>query len=115
MKKFDVFKGRRSKGGQVTKIRSVGLAYYLNKWGYFELKIDGLTPSNYVLLKAEKDMNAEHDYVIYHTISYSGEPKQIGVGYLLKGSNAGLIRTEWDFYDSAHIYLDLSEQERSVA
>lgn len=107
---FDIFKGRKNKNRQVVKIRNVGCGYYSSKWGHFELQINGLAQGGYAL-KAETDVSAVHDYVIYYKTLCSNSPKQVGVGYLLRGDNAGLIRMEWDFYDSKNIYIDLKKHK----
>lgn len=106
---FDIFKGRKTRGGRIEQVRNVGCGYYLSERRYFELQINGFQSS--YALKAEEDVDATHDYVIYHKSFYSSDSKQVGVGYLLNGNNAGLIRMEWDFYDSKNIYIDLKKHK----
>lgn len=102
---LDVFKGRRSKGGQVRKVRSVGCGHPILI--AYQLLINGLAPDSHILIP-EADIEASNDYVIYHRSHYTKDLQQVGVGYLLSGSNAGLIQLEWDIYGNADIYLDLS-------
>lgn len=97
---LDVFRGRRSKSGQVRKVRSVGYGYrVLIAYG---LQINGLAPDSHVLIP-EADMRADNDYVIYHCSPHVRDLRQVGVGHLMSGHNAGLVQLEWD------IYLDLSK------
>ncbi len=102
---FDVFKGRRGKKGQVVKVRSVGYGHPILI--AYKLLINGFAPDSHVLLP-EADVKADNDYAIYHRSSRVRGLGQVGVGYLLSGSNAGLIQLEWDIYGNANIYLDLS-------
>ncbi len=107
MNLFDIFKGRKNKKGNVLKIRSIGHGYYDEEADFCELQINGLEKDGYTL-EPESDINAAHDYVIYYENLENEELEQVGVGYLLHGRNAGLIRLEWDFYDSSNIYINLA-------
>ena len=91
--KLDVFKGRKSKGGQVRKVRSVGSGYPILI--AYQLLINGTAPDSHILIP-EADVGADNYYVIYHRSHYTKRLQQVGVGYLLGGSNAGLIQLEWD-------------------
>ena len=103
---LDVFKGRRSKGGQVRRVRSVGYGHpILIAYG---LQINGFIPDSHVLIP-EADVKADNDYVLYHRSHYTKGLQQVGVGYLMSKGNAGLIQLEWDVYSSSDIYLDLSK------
>ena len=101
---FDVFKGRRGKKGQVVKVRSVGYGHPIPI--AYKLSINGFAPDSHVLIP-EMDVRADNDYVIYHRSSRVRGLKQVGVGHLMGGHNAGLIQLEWDIYGNADIYLDL--------
>ena len=105
---FDIFKGQKNKKGCVSKLRSVGYGYYDNKSDYYEFHIYGLEQNKYIL-RAEVSPEANHDYVIYYKNLENKGFEQIGVGYLLNDHNAGLIRLEWDFYNSSNIYISLSK------
>lgn len=111
---FDMFKGRKSKRGQILKVRSVGHGYYDEKLDLCELRINGLEKEGYTL-EPETDINAAHDYVIYYEEMKSENLEPVGVGYLLHGKNAGLIRLVWDFYDSSNIYINLSSDKAHEA
>ena len=102
---LDVFKGRRSKGGQVRRVRSVGYGHPILI--AYKLLINGFAPDSHILIP-EADMSADSDYVIYHRSHYTKGLQQVGVGYLLSGHNAGLVQLEWDIYSNTNIYLDLS-------
>ncbi len=105
---FDVFKGRENKKGTVLKIRSVGEGYYDDFTDTCELHINGFEKNGYTL-EPEKDINADHDYVILFENLDSEDLQPVGVGTLLKGKNAGLIKLSWDFYGVSDIYINLSE------
>lgn len=110
MELFDIFRGRRNKKGIVHKIRSVGHGYYDQNADFCELLIIGLEQDSYTL-EPETDVNAAHDYVIYYENLNDEDLQQVGVGFLLNGRNSGLIRLEWDFYDSSNIYINLSRYQ----
>lgn len=107
MNLFDIFKGRKNKKGRVLKIRSVGHGFYDEDADFCELKINGLEKGGYTL-EPETNINANHDYIIYYENLDSEDLEQVGVGYLLSGKNAGLVRLDWDFYDSPNVYINLS-------
>ena len=103
---LDVFKGRKSKSGQVVKVRSVGCGYrVLIAYG---LQINGFNPDSHVLIP-EADVRADNDYVIYHRSPHIRGLRQVGVGYLMSEGNAGIIQLEWDVYGNNDIYLNLSK------
>ena len=106
MSMLDIFKGQKSKGGQVVKVRSVGCGYRVLI--AYKLQINGFAPNSHVLIP-KVDVKADNDYVIYHRNPYVRGLKQVGVGYLMSEGNAGLIQLEWDIYGSTNIYLDLSK------
>jgi hypothetical protein len=112
MNLFDIFKGRKNKKGHVLKIRSIGHGYYDEDADFCELEINGLEKDGYTL-EPETDVNSNHDYVIFYENLESEELEKVGVGYLLHGKNAGLIRLEWDFYDSSSIYINLARYKTS--
>ena len=112
MNLFDIFKGRKNKKGKVLKIRSIGHGYYDEEADYCDLLINGLEKEGYTL-EPETDVDASHDYVIYYENLDSEELEPVGVDYLLHGRNAGLIRLEWDFYDSSNIYINLARYNAS--
>lgn len=110
MNVFDVFKGCKRRGGDIIKVRSVGCGYYNRATSAYELQINGFAPNSHIV-RPEKDIEANNDYVIYHSSPYARSLQQIGVGHLMSGNNAGLVQLEWDFYGSTDIYLDLSRSE----
>ncbi len=116
MKVFDVFKGRKRRSGDIIKIRSVGCGYYNRATNTYELQINGFAPNSHIL-RPEKDIGANNDYVIYHKSPYARGLQQVGVGHLMSGDNAGLVQLEWDIYGNTHIYLNLSrgKTERRTA
>ncbi len=101
---LDVFKGRKSRSGQIVKVRSVGYGHPILIT--YKLLINGFAPDSHILIP-EEDIRADNDYVIYHRSSRVRGLKQVGVGHLMSGSNAGLIQLEWDIYGNTDIYLDL--------
>lgn len=110
MNLFDIFKGKRNKKGRVLKIRSIGHGYYSEEADFCELQINGLDKEGYTL-NPEPNVNAAHDYVIFFENLENEELEQVGVGYLMHGKNSGLIRLEWDFYDSSNLYINLARYE----
>ena len=111
---LDVFKGRQGKDGRIVKVRSVGYGQpILIVYG---LHINGFAPDSHVLIP-EADAKADYDYALYHRKPHVRGMKQVGVGNLMSGSNAGIIQLEWDIYGNSDIYLDLSKlaAERRVA
>ena len=107
---FDIFKGQKNKKGYLSKVRSVGYGYYDNKSDSYELQIYGLEQNKYIL-RPEINPETNCDYVIYYKNLESKKFEQVGVGHLLNDLNAGLIRLEWDFYDSSNIYISLSKHK----
>ena len=101
---LDVFKGRQDKDGRIVKVRSVGYGQpILIVYG---LHINGFAPDSHVLIP-EADVKTDYDYALYHRKPHVRGMKQVGVGNLMSGSNAGLIQLEWDIYGNSDIYLDL--------
>ena len=101
---IDVFKGRQSRDGKIVKVRSVGYGQPI--FITYKLSINGLAPNSHILMP-EEDIEESNDYVIYQRSPHVRGVQQVGVGYLMSGSNAGLIELEWDIYGNADIYLDL--------
>ena len=101
---LDVFKGRQGKDERVVKVRSVGYGQPILIT--YKLSINGLAPNSHILMP-EEDIEESNDYVIYQCSPHVRGVQQVGIGYLMSGSNAGLIELEWDIYGNADIYLDL--------
>ena len=101
---LDVFKGRQSRDGKIVKVRSVGCGEPILV--VYKLLINGLAPNSHILIP-EEDIEESNDYVIYQRSPHVRGLQQVGVGYLMSGSNAGLIELEWDIYGNSDIYLDL--------
>ena len=103
---LDVFKGRQGEDGRIVKVRSVGYGHpILIVYGLY---INGFGRDSHVLIP-EADVKADYDYALYHRNPHVRGMKQVGVGNLMSGGNAGLIQLEWDVYGNADIYLDLSK------
>jgi hypothetical protein len=112
MNLFDIFKGRTNKKGTVLKLRSIGHGYYDEASEFCELLINGLQKDSYSIMP-ESDIDADHDYNIFFEDLDSEDLEKVGVGYLLKKQNSGLIRLEWDFYGVKDIYINLAHYEPS--
>ena len=104
---FDIFKGKKSKKGNILKIRTVGHGYYSDDTDFCELQINGLEKDSYSL-EPTGDIDTVYDYVIYYEDLKSEDMEPIGVGYLLSGKNSGLIRLEFDVLNTNNLYINLS-------
>lgn len=111
---LDVFKGRKTKGGEIVKVRSVGYGHLVIL--VYKLLLNGFAPDSHILIP-ETDIGADYDYVIYHRKPHVRGLRQVGVGYLMSKPNGGLVQLEWDIYGSNDIYLNLSRlaKERMAA
>ncbi|MEZ4743988.1 MAG: hypothetical protein R3B45_16330 [Bdellovibrionota bacterium] len=114
MNSFDVFRGSQNKKGQVLKVRSVGLAYCDESSQIGEIHINDL-PHQLFYIYAEESINHTFDYTIFIQDRSTEELIPVGVGYLLVGDNAGLIRLDWDFYNNSNIYINLTPQNNKTS
>lgn len=114
--RFDIFKGIEDSTGKVQKIRSVGAAQLMEGARTYTVYLKSLLQDVFYLMPEEKRLT-RGDYVILTREPSPVPPRKyfwnnIGEGYVLGGTNAGLMRLDWDLFGALDIYMSLQPMTR---
>lgn len=111
--RFDVFKGRMNDAGKIEKICSVGHSTLYEGSTTYSVYLRTFLKDQYYLLP-EQDVARPFDFVIL-TREPSNIPgrkyfwHRVGTAKLLSEQNAGIMKLEFDLFNSVELYLNFHD------
>lgn len=108
--RFDIFKGTVGPDGKITRVRSVGSAYLRDGMKTYVVALKTFLEDRFYLLPNTKSENEAEFVILTREAAQHINRKyfwnSIGDGKILEGTNAGLLKLNWDVL-SDDIYMSL--------